>query len=155
VRVTRRLCVFDQTLYQSVVFESFAREALDLALTFRFAADFADMFEVRGLVRERRGARLGPQGEPPQVKLSYRGLDGVVRTSSLLFDPAPTLLRADAAQYVMPLSPRERAQVAVAVTGLTRPGRISRPLAFGDALPRRRAPVERLETHATIVRSAH
>jgi glycogen debranching enzyme len=155
VRISRRLCLYDHALYQIAVIESFAHEPLDLLLAFHFAADFVDMFEVRGLRRDRRGTLLSPEIDPPEVRLAYRGLDDVVRTTSLLFDPTPALLRADVAEYRLPLGPRQRVQVALTVSALTRPRRATRPLAFADALPRRRAPLARLEQHATIVQSAH
>jgi glycogen debranching enzyme len=155
VRITRRLCVCDHTFYQLVIVESFAREPLDLRMSFRFAADFADMFEVRGLPRERRGARLSPVVGASEVRLAYRGLDDVVRTTSLRFDPAPGLLQADVAEYQLSLGPRESSQVVVTASAAPRPGHAARPLPFADALPRRRAPVDRLEQQATTVRSAH
>ena len=45
-----------------------------------FDADFADIFEVRGTKRERRGhAPATPASKSGTVVLGYRGLDGVVR----------------------------------------------------------------------------
>src|SRR5438105_8749764 len=44
-----------------------------------FAADFIDLFEVRGMRRERRGEMLAAQVAHGVVTLSYRGLDAVIR----------------------------------------------------------------------------
>ena len=155
VRITRRLCVYDNTLYQLVVVESFAHEPIDLTVSFRFSADFVDMFEVRGLPRERRGTLLPPEVDAAGVRLAYRGLDDVVRTTALRFDPAPARLAADAAEYSLSLRPRDPVQISLAVSALPRSDRPARPVPFGDALPRRRAPVERLEQQATAIRSTH
>src|SRR5262245_24843836 len=119
VRITRRLCVLDSALYQLAEIESFAHERHDFLLTFRFAADFVDMFEVRGHPRERRGTRLPAEIEPGAVRLAYRGLDDVVRITALGFDPAPTALGEDAAEYRVGLGPQERAQIAIAVSART------------------------------------
>jgi glycogen debranching enzyme len=155
VRISRRLCVYDRTLYQLAVIESFVHDPLDLILTFRFAADFVDMFEVRGHPRERRGTLLPPELDSTEVRLAYRGLDDVVRTTALVFDPAPALLRADLAEYPLLLGPRERVQITLSVNALTHPGPAVRPLPFTDALPRRRIPIERLEEQATAVHAPH
>ena len=155
VRITRRLCVYDNTLYQLVVVESFAHEPIDLTVSFRFSADFVDMFEVRGLPRERRGTLLPPEVDAAEVRLAYRGLDDVVRTTALRFDPAPARLAADAAEYSLSLRPRDSVQISLAVSALPRSDRPAQPVPFGDALPRRRAPTERLEQQATAIRSTH
>jgi glycogen debranching enzyme len=48
-------------------------------LSLRLGADYADIFEVRGLARERRGEYLPALVGPQQACFSYRGLDGVGR----------------------------------------------------------------------------
>lgn len=48
-------------------------------LTLTLDADYADIFELRGLVRERRGERLENKVEPSVVTFAYRGLDNVER----------------------------------------------------------------------------
>jgi glycogen debranching enzyme len=155
VRVSRRLCVYDQTLYQLTSIESFVHEPLDLILTFRFAADFVDMFEVRGHPRERRGTLLPPDVGNAEVRLAYRGLDDVVRTTALAFEPLPPLLRAEVAEYPLPLGPRERTQITIRVSAHTSGRRAAAPVVFADVVPRRRAPIERLEQQATTVRASH
>jgi glycogen debranching enzyme len=55
-----------------------ARHPIEVTLSMRFDSDFADVFEVRGTRRQRRGHRLvAPPG--PDTVLRYRGLDGIER----------------------------------------------------------------------------
>ncbi len=56
-------------------------------LTLHVDADYADIFELRGLVRERRGDRLANEGDGSHAVLAYRGLDGLVRRTHVTFDP--------------------------------------------------------------------
>src|ERR671934_136675 len=58
---------------------NYSGETVTLPILFGYAADFADIFEVRGTRRERRGTALPPQNTAECVELSYRGLDGVVQ----------------------------------------------------------------------------
>jgi glycogen debranching enzyme len=155
VRITRRLCVFDNALYQLARIESFARERHELSLTVRFAADFADMFEVRGHPRERRGALLPATIAASEVHLAYRGLDGGVRITTLAFEPPPTRLREDRAEYRVTLGSQECAQIAIVASARTASEPAPRALPFADVLPRRRAPIQRLVQQATEVRSSH
>ena len=55
-------------------------------------ADFADIFEVRGMRREARGQDLAPSVSGSEVTLSYRGLDGLVRRTRIRFSPFPSQL---------------------------------------------------------------
>ena len=52
---------------------------METSLALHFAADFADIFEVRGMKRQARGEDLPPEVTGDRVVLGYRGLDGVVR----------------------------------------------------------------------------
>src|SRR5688572_29584250 len=57
-------------------------------LTLTVDADYADIFELRGLVRERRGERLDNRVAPNVVTFAYRGLDGVERLTHVRVSPA-------------------------------------------------------------------
>ena len=68
-------------------------EPVSFTLSLAFASDFADIFEVRGIKRERRGQAWTEVLPPSGVRLSYRGLDATVRETTLHFEPAPSLIR--------------------------------------------------------------
>src|SRR6188474_2383883 len=62
-----------------IAIDNFTMEPELARLTIRLDADYADIFEIRGLVRERRGERLANSGDAGHIVFGYRGLDGVVR----------------------------------------------------------------------------
>ncbi len=64
-------------------------------LTLRLDADYADMFELRGLVRARRGDRLPTDGDGSQIQFGYRGVDGEVRRTFVRLSPPMTLIDSD------------------------------------------------------------
>ena len=51
-------------------------------------ADYADIFELRGLVRPRRGSRLPNVVDGDHVVFGYRGLDGMVRRTHVTIEPS-------------------------------------------------------------------
>jgi glycogen debranching enzyme len=155
MRLARRLTIYGPQLYHWMAVESFVHERHDLVLTLSFAADFVDVFEVRGHPRPQRGQLLPREGDARVVRLGYRGLDGLVRTSTLAFDPPPDRLDATAAEYHLPLTPGDRLELSLVVTANVEPAPPRRALTFHDAGQRRRAPVERLEKEATHVRTNH
>ena len=72
-------------------------------LSISFESDFRDMFEVRGLKRDRQGTVEAPRVEGGDVCLDYVGLDRVARRVRIAFSPAPQKLLADRADYSVQL----------------------------------------------------
>src|SRR5262249_5552321 len=86
-----------------------------LSLSFEFDADFADIFEVRGTHRAKRGVRKPDQVDSESARLSYLGLDNTLRSTRLQFFPAPKNLTAQTAEYQIRLEPREESVISVTV----------------------------------------
>ena len=85
--------------YQQLRIKNHGLEPVDTTLTIHFAADFADIFEVRGMKRKVRGQDLAPEVTDNRVVLGYRGLDGIVRRTLLRFEPPPSRLTAATAGW--------------------------------------------------------
>ena len=86
-----------------------------VSLTIAFGADFADVFEVRGTVRARRGVIKPPSIDAGTVDLGYGGLDGVARHTRLQFDPAPASLTASEARFDLWLEPQALHTISLVV----------------------------------------
>jgi len=155
LRVSRRLTIFERRLYQVVAIESFARDPHEVVLSWEFAADFVDVFEVRGHRRLDRGTILAPRRKRSGVELSYRGRDGVVRTTRLDFEPAPTELENSTVRYRLRLAPHGRVEIALCVTAIVGISSPSRPLAWDDARRRRSAVIDGLRREWARVSSDH
>ena len=93
-------------------------------LTLTLDADYADIFELRGLVRERRGDRMPTRGDGERIEFGYRGIDGAERRTHVRIEPAMTLVdSAGAAPETGPvtleldsmLEPGERVTLSVDV----------------------------------------
>jgi glycogen debranching enzyme len=91
--------------FEEMVVRSYADRDVSFELSYGFGADFADIFEVRGKHRERRGQMLPDDFDGSTVVLGYRGLDGVTRQTQLSFDPAPSAIARRQAHFAMRLPP--------------------------------------------------
>jgi glycogen debranching enzyme len=118
VRFARRLILAPSQLTQILTVESFSQEPHELVLTWHYLVDFADVFEVRGMVRERRGELLPPALDTRQARLPYRGLDGVLRTTTLAFDPAPERLAPRFARQRFTIVPGEAIDLRLTVSAM-------------------------------------
>ncbi|HMG56458.1 MAG TPA: glycogen debranching N-terminal domain-containing protein, partial [Kofleriaceae bacterium] len=120
--------LWDRGWHARLELHNYALHAVEIELSLLFDADFADVFEVRGLHRPRRGTLCPPVIGRDEVALSYDGLDRVVRTTRLAFHPAPATLVAGRASYQLRLAPKARETIELWV-GFERGGpRAARPV---------------------------
>jgi glycogen debranching enzyme len=105
LHVSRTIFVARNNLHQRFVVHNYGAQTVPLLLSITFDSDFADLFEVRGLVRPRRGRVRSEIGEGV-VKLFYAGLDGLTRRTEIRFDPPPTALTENSASFRLDLRPQ-------------------------------------------------
>ncbi len=76
-------------LFEEIQVTNHNTKPVDFAMSLSFDADFADLFEVRGVVRTKRGKFLqyipDTEGSIKEILLAYQGLDGVVMESQIQF----------------------------------------------------------------------
>ncbi len=95
----------EDALFANVEIRNFGVAPANFEIALDVEADFADIFEVRGSKRLRRGVLLPPQHGPEGTILSYRGLDGVLRRTRVVFDPPPVAMTPPRATWRMQLPP--------------------------------------------------
>lgn len=117
VHIERKRFLWNERLYERVRLTNYSPDEMQLPLVFRFAADFHDMFEVRGAIRRARGRLAAPEIGPQWVRFGYEGLDGVARASVLAFSAEPDALTQDEARFRVRLQTDERWEVHVEVGG--------------------------------------
>jgi glycogen debranching enzyme len=115
LHIVRTIFLWRGTAYQRLGLRNFGDRAADLRLVILFDSDFADLFEVRGLRRDRRGVANRRVIGADQALLSYRGLDGKTRRTRLTFDPPPSKLAVNAASYNLHIAPGEVQPLFLAV----------------------------------------
>ena len=107
-------------LWQGVCYErlgirNYDRRRRRLRIDFLFGSDFRDLFEVRGMERERRGACSAHVVRADRTEFRYLGLDKVSRRTVLQFQPTPARLDAHRATFEIELAPQEKTSLFVTV----------------------------------------
>jgi glycogen debranching enzyme len=152
VHLLRSKFLWQGTCYERVVLANYGLAPVALSLTLYFAADFVDIFEVRGTHRQRRGQYLEPVLEDGVCVLGYQGLDGVIRRTRLEFHPRPAYLDASLARFAVSLAPQAQEQIFLAVRCESEPtGAHPLPAGFDEsrrALSRSRSAADR--SHASV-----
>jgi glycogen debranching enzyme len=103
LHIERRRFVWDRRMFERVRMVNHGVEDVLLPLAFDFAADFADIFQVRGTLRERGGTLAPSTHDGRAVTFIYTGLDDLVRTSCLSFSEPPARLTASRAEFMFSL----------------------------------------------------
>jgi glycogen debranching enzyme len=101
--------------FERIRLVNYSNARVSLSLVFGFASDFADIFEVRGTRRVRRGVALPAHVHGDAVELAYKGLDDVVRRTRLSWSPAPTKLGESSARYDLTIDPHQNLTLALTV----------------------------------------
>ncbi|WP_076862600.1 amylo-alpha-1,6-glucosidase [Bradyrhizobium mercantei] len=116
LHIVRSIFLWRGTFYQRIGLQNHGDHAASFDLTLLFDNDFADLFEVRGERRPRRGIGSSKLLGPTDVVLEYCGLDEQTRITALHFDPRPTRLSVNAATYHFELEPAQVTSLFVAVS---------------------------------------
>jgi len=116
LHIVRTIFLWRGTAYQRIGVQNHGDRPASFELTLLFDNDFADLFEVRGEKRPRRGIGSSKLLAPADVLLEYKGLDDQPRATALHFDPRPTRLAANAATYHLDLAPQQFSSLFVSVS---------------------------------------
>ena len=108
IHVRRTRFVSDR-LYEMLRVQNYHQREVELVLDLHLDADFADLFEVRGSRRRRRGQRLAPATGDGSLTLSYLGLDEVTRQTVIRFHDRPESVKQGRARFRLHLPPGGRA----------------------------------------------
>lgn len=115
IHIFRAKLLHAGTLHEHIRIRSFAGEPIEIPITFEIDADYADIFEVRGTARPRRGERLLARHDGAALVLGYRGLDGVTRQTRVRFAPDPERVSAERVAFAARVAPKEPFDLYVTV----------------------------------------
>jgi glycogen debranching enzyme len=115
----RRRQLLEDAFVEQITFTNFLGRAVEISVRLEFDADFADIFEVRGAKRARRGVRRAPSREAHGLRFSYEGTDGRSYWTDLSVSPAPAQFADGKALFNLQISPGGSQQLEITVN----PGR--------------------------------
>ena len=115
IHISRTKVLWDGACHERIELRNFGEKPVTLPVSVRFAADYADIFEVRGLQRPRRGSMRPPRVSGSTALLGYDGLDDVRRTTRITFTPEPLELTAHEATYRFRLAPGRSVRIELCI----------------------------------------
>ena len=115
VHIFRSKILWERTCHERLRIHNYGRAVVDISFAIEFDADFADIFELRGMNRERRGRRLATEVTKDGIVLAYEGLDNRLRRTRIVFDPQPTRLNQSVGTFLIRLEPGKDASYRCAI----------------------------------------
>jgi glycogen debranching enzyme len=106
IHIERVRLIWQDRLFERITLSNYSQVHSTLLLSLHFAADFRDMFEVRGSTRLKRGTARTAETDENSVVLRYEGLDKLVRSSVISFSQAPDQLEAGRADFFIAVTKR-------------------------------------------------
>ena len=153
VHLFRSRFLWNGTWHECVRLWNYHRANVTLSLNFDIECDFADIFEVRGTPRPRRGTRLDPVLTGREMRLGYRGLDNEERWAAIEWSDPPHSLTASGARFDIELPPRTPLTLSFAIR-CERQTRPVAPLSFAVAQSRSTSELDMAHRGYAIVESS-
>jgi len=116
IHILRSKFLWRDVCYEEFQIVNYGRAPVDIPFQLAIGADFADIFEVRGTRREKRGHRLEDRIDSDSILLSYEGLDKVVRQTRVQCRPGPVHISSSALGFEISLRPKQSATVHLIVS---------------------------------------
>ena len=153
VAIDRTKFLYKSGAYERIGLANYDSRPRRFTVAIRFAADFRDLFEVRGSRRPARGEVQAKVSDPSTVILQYDGLDAISRFTTLAFWPQPSRIETDLAEFSVELAPG--ATCLIIADAACAEGSSVRPVTFEDAYDANRHGLENLTKGIATIASSN
>jgi glycogen debranching enzyme len=116
IHVSRLLELQHEQLVQTITVTNFSALTVPLTLGLKVDADFCDLFEVRGMTRQKHGLKQPPAINDTSLTLQYRGIDSVERHTQVQCEGAtPNQIQSNRLQWQLRLERAQPVEIRVAI----------------------------------------
>ncbi|MGH2635800.1 MAG: amylo-alpha-1,6-glucosidase [Actinomycetota bacterium] len=150
----RRIRAISGRLFERVRVKNYNPFPVVLDLEFHLGADFADIFEVRGMAREPVAPPSPPRIDDTTIEFAYEGRDRIRRTTRVEFGGLPDRIEVDGAiataVFHLSLGPYQTKLVGMSIDPVVEDGQAS-PVDFDHAVHELRRSYEEWERESTEI----
>ena len=116
VQISKSIFLLESSCYVTIQCENFSGGNAEFQFAIDFDADYADIYEIRGMPRVSHGTMQQSNVTSSSVELAYVGLDQERRFTHIEFDPSPQSVSASTSEYMIKLEARETFTMHAVVT---------------------------------------
>jgi glycogen debranching enzyme len=154
LHIERSKFLWQSSYYEKIKLANFGLDPVSFTISLKFEGDFADIFEVRGMLREKRGVTFPAQRQNGMFTFSYQGLDNVIRTTQIHFDPAPRSVEENLAAYYISLLPKQEVDLNIEI-GFGTHKEVLVPKSFEEARNELNAYMDRTSNYCAEITTSH
>ncbi|HEX8040432.1 MAG TPA: amylo-alpha-1,6-glucosidase [Chryseosolibacter sp.] len=115
LHIQRLKFLWQAKYHEKIKLLNFGLQEMKFTMELQFQADYYDIFEVRGIVRENRGKKFPVKQEDGHLIFSYQGLDDVLRETNILLTPQPEFVDHKMAVYEITLQPKQQLEIEIEI----------------------------------------
>jgi glycogen debranching enzyme len=116
IHIRRQQLLDGNVLFDRFTLVNFCDKEVTLSFALLFAADFVDVFQVRGTARSVHGQYFRPVQQDQTLSFFYRGRDGIFRQTRIEMKPVPSRVEEGCATWDLNLLPMKRSEIEVIIT---------------------------------------
>ncbi|HUR37149.1 MAG TPA: glycogen debranching N-terminal domain-containing protein, partial [Terriglobales bacterium] len=118
IHLRREQLLSHNVFFDYLTFENFNQVDVEFTIELRYAADFMDVFQVRGTKRGHTGQYFRPYWDNGVLTFVYKGVDGIRRQTNVRMSPAPDNQDSTGAFWHMRLKPMERVRLETDISAI-------------------------------------
>lgn len=154
IHLQRLKFLWQAKYHEKIKLLNFGLEPATFELEVLFQADYSDIFEIRGIAREKKGRKFPVKQENGYMIFSYEGLDEVIRETKILFTPQPISIDHKSARYEIALGPKQLMEIEIEITFAENKEKIQ-PVRFEQARNAMNAYMERTHQYCAGIHTSN
>ena len=115
INICRTRMLWDARCVERIQVTNYRLDRIEVPISIHFDADFADVFEVRGTRRARRGERLPDEAGDEYLVMRYRGLDHRERCAKVRWNRRPDRGGQNRVMWMLSLESMANATIDISV----------------------------------------
>jgi len=154
LHIFRAKYLLNGSQYEHLRLINYGNEASNSTIEIKFGADYCDIFQVRGVKREKCGSRLPQKDFKRSVRLGYKGLDNVERYTVISFSEEIKLIASDTIQLQCKLEPHAEGNCYLCISCQTG-NEVNKPLSYKAAVQETTSAIETLSENSASLFSSN
>lgn len=116
LHIFRSKLLVEAVQYEHIRLENFNGKPIQFSLDFEISSDYNDIFQVRGVQREKVGEILPVTCTDNIINLGYIGLDGIKRSTHINFNAKPIMTNSHTAKFDITLLPHQKEDLYITIS---------------------------------------
>jgi glycogen debranching enzyme len=132
LHIFRSKFLWNEHYYEHIRLTNYWEKDFSIDVSFSINSDYADIFEIRGWKRNKRGTMQQLQYGKNKIGLGYKGLDKVFYQTEVIFEPSPGPITGNEIHYPLSINSQESKDIYLRVF-CSKDNQKKKPLTFAKA----------------------